>query len=137
MTFLVLMFFCLPPLWPQYTPSWFIKFLLLLYLSAFWRPYLCCSACKTSGWFIGTKTQLSATLAALCKYCISYTLCSYLCPCRGLSLGSLYAVQRRQRSFCLAEKLLRFSGVKMCFSLSSWQSSDICLDTDWGNSGKE
>lgn len=90
---------CLPPRWPQYTPSWFIKFLLSLYLSAFWRPYLCCSACETSGWFTQTKTEPSAALAALPEYCITYTLCSYLCPCRGLILDSLYVVSKKRAYF--------------------------------------
>lgn len=112
----MLMFFCLPPRWPQYTLSWFIKSLLSLYLSAFWRSYLCCSACETSGWFIATKTESRAALATLPEYCISYTPCFYLCPCCGLILDSLYIVQRRECTFCLSEKLQRSSGVKMCFS---------------------
>lgn len=123
----MLMSFCLPPHWPQYTPCWFIKFLLSLDLSAFWRPYLCSSACKTSGWFIETKTQTSTVLAALPGYYVSYTLCSHLCPCRGLIFDSLCIVQRREQTFHLSEKLLRSSGIKVCFSTCIPQKAVIAV----------
>lgn len=91
----MLMSFCLSPHWPQYTPSWSIRFFLSLCLSAFWRPYLCCSDCKISAWFI--KTQSRAVLTALPEYCVSFTLCFSLCLCRGLILDSLYHVLSASR----------------------------------------
>lgn len=124
------MSFCLPPHWPQYTPYWFIKFLLSLDLSAFWRPYLCCSAFETSGWFTETKTQTSRVLAALPEYCVSYTLCSYLCPCCGLIFDSLCVVQREQ-TFCLTEKLLRSSWIKVCFSTCFPHKAAISVSRHW------
>lgn len=127
----MLMSFCLSPHWPQYIPCWSIKFLLSLDLSAFWRPYLCSSACKTSGWFIETKTQRGTVLAALPEYCVSYTLCSYLCPCHGLFFDSLCVVQKREQTFYLSEKLLRSLGIKGCFSTCIPHKAAISVSRHW------
>lgn len=127
----MLMSFCLSPHWPQYTPCWSIKFLLSLDLSAFWRPYLYSSACKTSGWFTETKAQRGTMLAALPEYCVSYTLCSYLCPCRGLFFDSLCVVQIREQTFYLSEKLLRSLGIKVCFSTCIPHKAAISVSRHW------
>lgn len=89
------------------------------------------AACETSAWFIETKTQKSTVLAALPEYCVSYTLCSYLCPCRGLIFDSLCVVQRGEQTFCLSEKLLRSSGIKICFSTCIPHKAAISVSRHW------
>lgn len=89
------------------------------------------AACETSAWFRETKTQTSTVLAALPEYCVSYTLCSYLCPCRGLIFDSLCVVQRGEQTFCLSEKLLRSSGIKTCFSTCIPHKAAISVSRHW------